>query len=182
MAEAILSRVGMGRFAAYSAGSHPAARVHPETEWQIEAAQMSGGAYRTKSWETFAWPGAPRMDYVISLCKVATGRPQPQFPGSPIVLHWPTPNPLAVEGAREDVRQAFSEVFALLSERIRMVVALSAVMQGKEGLRKELERMAQSAQKRAADEIMVGDAAEQPVDSGAEAVIEVGLTRDLIPA
>jgi len=92
MAEAILNHVGMGRFAAYSAGSHPAARVHEETVRQLDLAQMGDGANRTKSWEMFAWPGTPRMDFVITLCAVAASRPHPQFPGNPILVHWPTPN------------------------------------------------------------------------------------------
>jgi arsenate reductase len=174
MAEAILSHVGMGQFAAYSAGSHPAAQVHEETVWQMELAQMSAGAYRTKSWEMFAWPGAPRMDFVITLCAVAASRPQPQFPGDPIAVHWPTPNPEAVEGSQEDVRQAFGAVFGLLNERVRKMVALAAAARGKEELRKELERMAKLARRLSADELMDGAAAE-PVG-------DVGITTELIPA
>jgi arsenate reductase len=182
MAEAILGQIGVGQFTAYSAGSHPSARLHPETVWQLEHAEMGGGAYRTKSWETFAWPGAPRMDFVISLCAVAAGRPWPQFPGNPIVLHWPTPNPETVEGSREEVRQAFSEVFELLRERIQMMVALAEVMRDKDHLRKELERMAKSAQRREADELKTGEASEVRGGDVAEPVGEAGLSVDLIPA
>jgi arsenate reductase len=182
MAEAILNHVGMGRFAAYSAGSHPAARVHEETVRQLDLAQMGDGAYRTKSWEMFAWPGTPRMDFVITLCAVAASRPHPQFPGNPILVHWPTPNPEAVEGSREVVRQAFDAVFGLLNERIRMMVALPAAERGKEELHKGLERMAKSARRLVADELMAGEAAELPAVAATEPVGEAGLTTDLIPA
>jgi len=182
MAEAILSHVGMGRFAAYSAGSHPASRVHPETVRQLELAQMDGDAYRTKSWEMFAWPGTPRMDFVITLCAVAASRPQPQFPGNPISVHWPTPNPEAVEGSPEEVRHAFGAVFALLNERIRRMVALRAAERGKEALRRELERMAESARRLAADELTLGVGEGLATDAEAVPVGEAGLAGELIPA
>ena len=182
MAEAILSHVGMGRFAAYSAGSHPAARVHPETEQQIAMAQMGGGAFRTKSWEMFAWPGTPRMDFVITLCAVAASRPQPRFPGNPISVHWATPNPEAVEGSREDVRRAFGAVFGLLNERIRAMVALSAAERGKEALGRELERTGISVRRLAEEELVAGAAVELQLDAEAELVSEAGLAGELIPA
>jgi arsenate reductase len=182
MAEAILSHVGTGLFSAFSAGSHPASRVHPETVRQLELSQMGGEVYRTKSWEMFAWPGAPRMDFVITLCAVAASRPQPHFPGKPISVHWPTPNPEAVDGSREDVREAFGAVFGLLSERVRRMVALAAAAQGKEALGRELERMAASARRLAADELMPHAAAELPTDAVAVPVGDAGLTADLIPA
>ena len=90
------------------------------------------------------------------------------------MVHWPTPNPEAVEGSQEDVRQAFGAVFGLLNERIRMMVALPGAERGKEELHRGLERMAKSARRLAADEEMVG--------SAAEPVGEAGLTTDLIPA
>jgi arsenate reductase len=174
MAEAILGHLGKGCFGAYSAGSHPAVQVHPEAVRQMELAQMSSNACRTKSWEMFSWPGAPRMDFVITLCAVTANRPQPQFPGDPISVHWATPNPEAVEGSQEDVRQAFGAVFGLLSERIRRMVALAAAARGKEELGKELERMAKSARKLVADEAMAG--------SSAKPVAEAVNSRNLIPA
>jgi arsenate reductase len=164
MAEAILSRLGGDLFTAYSAGIHPAARVHPETVRQMELAQMSGEPYRTKSWEMFAWPGAPRMDVVITLCDVATGPPMPRFPGSPFSLHWPVPDPEAADGSRGDSRQAFGAVFELLNKRIRTMVALSLAAPGEKELRKRLERMAKSMRRLADDELMAG--AGEPVGAG----------------
>jgi arsenate reductase len=140
----------------------------------MELAEMDAGTYRTKSWEMFAWPGTPRMDFVITLCAVAASRPQPQFPGDPVSVYWPTPNPEAVEGSREDVRQAFGVAFGLLNERIRRMVALGAAARGKGELGKELQRMAKSMRKLVEGEAMAGAAAE-PVG-------EAGIARDLIPA
>jgi arsenate reductase len=182
MAEAILSHVGKGLFTAYSAGSHPAAGLHPQAVRQIELAQMGGEAYRTKSWEMFAWPGTPRMDFVITLCAVAASRPQPHFPGNPISVHWRTPNPEAVEGSREDLQRAFGAVFGLLNERIRRMVALAPAARAKEVLGRELERMAESARRLAADEWTVGAAAGVRTDAAAESVGEVGLAENLVPA
>lgn len=162
IAEAILSRVGREFFTAYSAGSHPAARVRPETVQQMELAQMGGEAYRTKSWEMFAWPGAPRMDFVITLCDVAAAHPMPKFAGNPVSLHWPVPDPEAADGSQEDVRLAFGAVFESLNKRIRRMVALSLVAQGEEKLRKGLERMAKSVRRLADDERMAGPG--EPVD------------------
>jgi arsenate reductase len=182
MAEAILSHVGSGLFTAYSAGSHPAAQVHPEAVRQIELAAMGSGNYRTKSWEMFAWPGAPRMDFVVTLCAVAASRPQPQFPGNPIAVHWATPNPESVGGSGEEVRQAFDAVFGLLDNRIRKMVALSANARGKEALGKAMELMAESARGLAADEVTAGAPVELVLTVEAEPAVDSGLSRDLIPA
>ena len=122
------------------------------------------------------------MDFVITLCAVAGSRPQPRFPGSPISVHWPTPNPEAVEGSREDVREAFGAVFGLLNVRIRRMVALAAAAQGKEALGRELERMAESARRLAADELTPHATGELPTEAVAERAGEAGLTVELIPA
>jgi arsenate reductase (thioredoxin) len=182
MAEAILSHVGMGRFAAYSAGSHPAAGVNPEAVRQMELAQMDGDAYRPKSWEMFAWPGTPRMDFVITLCDVAAGRPQPKFPGNPISVYWQVPDPEVAEGSREEIGQAFGAAFGMLNEKIRRMVALPAVKRGKEALGRELERTGMSVRRLAAEELIAGAAVELQPDAEAETVSEAGLAGELIPA
>ena len=174
MAEAILSHVGGGQFAAHSAGSHPAARVHAEAIKQMELAQMAGGMYRTKSWEMFAWPGAPRMDLVIALCDVAANRPRPQFPGNPISVHLPIPDPEAVSGSLEEVRNAFAAVFELLNDRIRKMVAMAGSARGKEDLGKEFERMVKTGRWLTARELMA--------EAGLALEAKAGLSRDLIPA
>jgi arsenate reductase (thioredoxin) len=172
MAEAILSHVGKGQFAAYSAGSHPAERVHPETMVQIELAQIGSEAWRTKSWEMFAWPGAPRMDFAITLCEVAARRPLPQLPGNPIWMHWSIPDPEAVPP--EDMRREFGSVFGLLDERIRRMVALPGAGHGGEQMRAELERMSESLQRRAGAELMAGEAF--------PAAAKAALSGEMIPA
>jgi arsenate reductase len=174
MAEAIMSRVGGEQFAAYSAGIHPAARVHPETLWQMELAQIETGSYRTKSWEMFAWPGAPRMDFVITLCEDAAGHPQPRFPGNPSSVHMAIPDPEAVMGSREDVRRAFGAVFGLLSDRIRRMVELQGTARGKDELKKDLERMEKPMRRVVAAKLMA--------DAEAGRADEAGLSTDLIPA
>ena len=172
MAEAILSHVGKGQFVAYSAGSHPAERVHPETMVQIELAQIGSEAWRTKSWEMFAWPGAPRMDFVITLCEVAARRPLPHLPGNPVWMHWSIPDPEAV--SPEDVRRQFGLVFGLLDERIRRMVALPGAGRGNEQLRTELERMGDWPQRAAGAELMAGEAS--------TAAARAALSGEMIPA
>jgi arsenate reductase len=146
----------------------------------MELAQIGGEGYRTKSWEMFAWPGTPRMDFVIILCDVAASRPQPKFPGKPISVYWPTPDPEAVKGTPEEVRQAFGAVFQLLNGRIQRMVALPGAERGKDELGKELERMVRSARRLAEDELMGG--AELATGAEAERSGEAVVSGDLIPA
>jgi arsenate reductase len=109
MAEALLNRKGRPTFTAYSAGSHPTGRVRPEALRQIEIAQLPTEGLRSKSWDEFAKPGAPQMDFVFTVCDNAAAEACPVWPGQPMTAHWGVPDPAAVEGSPEMVERAFRE-------------------------------------------------------------------------
>ena len=124
MAEAILCQVGAGRFAAYSAGSHPAGRVNPfALEW-LEHNRMPVAGLRSKHWDEFAQSGAPDLDFVFTVCDNAAGEVCPVWPGQPMTAHWGIPDPAAVAGTVEDKRRAFAEASRTLLNRIRVFASL----------------------------------------------------------
>lgn len=124
MAEAILNRKAKGSFTAYSAGSHPAGAVRPEALKQIELAGIPTAGLRSKSWNEFAAPGAPRMDFVFTVCDNAAGEACPVWPGQPMSAHWGIEDPAAVEGTDIDKGRAFNEAFRYMRNRIAAFVAL----------------------------------------------------------
>ena len=124
MAEAILNRKGRPNFVAYSAGSHPSGHVRPEALRQIELARMLAENVRSKSWDEFAQPGAPQMDFVFTVCDNAAGEVCPVWPGQPVSAHWGIEDPAAVQGADEDKRRAFLKAFTQLSTRINLFLNL----------------------------------------------------------
>jgi len=124
MAEALINTMGNGRFRAYSAGSHPSGRVHPLA---IEKAQSVGypvAQLRSKSWDEFAQPGAPVMDFVITVCDNAAGEVCPLWSGQPISAHWGFADPAAVQGTEAEQRRAFDTVFRQIMARVRIFVSL----------------------------------------------------------
>ena len=133
MAEAILNHKGRERFTAYSAGSNPAGQVRPETLAQLQAAGLSTDGLRSKSWDEFATPGAPHMDFIFTVCDNAANETCPLWPGHPITGHWGVADPAAVKGTPEEVARAYKEAFTLLDRRITLLLALNV---------SELERMA----------------------------------------
>ena len=124
MAEAILNWRGRPNFAAYSAGSHPTGKVNPHALRQIEAAHLSVDGYRSKSWDEFAKPGAPRMDFVVTVCDSAANEVCPVWPGQPITAHWGIPDPAAAAGSADQVERAFRDAFVTLDRRIGLLLAL----------------------------------------------------------
>ncbi|MDO1476904.1 MULTISPECIES: arsenate reductase ArsC [Comamonas] len=124
LAEGILDHVGAGRFNAYSAGSHPKGAVHPLALATLRHMHMRDTGYRSKAWDEFAVSGAPRMDFVITVCDQAAGEVCPIWPGQPITAHWGLPDPSDVEGS-EDVRQrAFIDTAVTLKRRIEFLMSL----------------------------------------------------------
>ncbi len=119
LAEAFLNSVGGDRFRAFSAGSHPAGKVNPLALELLRKNGMATAGLRSKSWEELAAPGAPRMDYVFTVCDSAAAETCPVFPGHPAKAHWGVPDPAAVQGTDEEKRRAFLEAFTALSARIR---------------------------------------------------------------
>lgn len=124
MAEAILAHLGGGRFTAYSAGSHPSGQPRPEALRQIEAAGMSTAGLRSKSWDEFSGPGAPQLDFVITVCDNAANEQCPFWPGQPMTAHWGIADPAAVKGTQEEVARAFRDAFIVLDRRIGLFLSL----------------------------------------------------------
>jgi len=124
LAEAILNRAAKGRFRAYSAGSQPKGEVN---RFAIELLQSQGfdlSGLRSKSWDEFASPGAPHLDFVFTVCGNAAGEACPIWPGQPVTAHWGIEDPAATEGSDEDERRAFSTAFKLLQHRISLFTNL----------------------------------------------------------
>jgi arsenate reductase len=124
MAEAIMSWKGRENFSAYSAGSHPTGTVHPEALRQIESAQLSIAGLYSKSWDEFAKPGAPVMNFVFTVCDNAANEVCPVWPGQPITAHWGVPDPAAVSGTPQTIDRAFAQAFLTLDRRITLMLSL----------------------------------------------------------
>jgi arsenate reductase len=124
LAEAYLNSAGKGRFTAYSAGSHPAGKVNPFALALIEKHRMPAKGPRSKSWDEFAKPGAPKLDFVFTVCDNAAGEVCPVWPGQPISAHWGIADPAAVAGSDDAKRKAFLRAFTELTTRINLLLAL----------------------------------------------------------
>jgi arsenate reductase len=123
IAEALLNHWGQGRFHAYSAGSRPKGFVHPLALEVLERANVPGPARGSKSWEEFAQPDAPHMDFVFTLCDEAAGETCPIWPGQPVTAHWSTADPAVVENP-EDQRHAFAQAFHDIDMRVKILTSL----------------------------------------------------------
>lgn len=124
LAEAILNREGMGRFKAWSAGSHPKGDVHPYALELLNNLNFDTSFARSKSWDEFAAAGAPAMDFVFTVCDQAAAEACPVWPGQPMTAHWGVPDPAAVEGNEAEKRLAFSDTFRMLNNRISVFTSL----------------------------------------------------------
>jgi arsenate reductase (thioredoxin) len=124
MAEAILSRLGTGRFRAYSAGSRPKGQVHPETLRLLESLGYDITPFRSKSWLQFAIPDAPPLDFVFTVCDDAAGEACPGWRGQPMTAHWGVPDPAAAKGTPAEVALAFKDAYRMLHQRIGVFTAL----------------------------------------------------------
>ena len=141
LAEAILNRKGAPEFTAYSAGSHPAGAVRPEALRQLELAGLSSEGLRSKSWDEFAEPGAPRMDFVFTVCDNAARESCPLWPGQPVSAHWGVADPAAVEGTREEIARAYRGVYTILDRRISLLLALPLATLDKMAIKRELGKI-----------------------------------------
>ncbi len=124
LAEAIMNREGAGRFHAYSAGSQPKGTVHPFALDLLRKLNHPTAGMRSKSWDEFARPGAPRLDFVFTVCDNAASEVCPVWPGQPISAHWGIPDPAAAEGTEAERRLAFADAYRLLHNRISIFVNL----------------------------------------------------------
>ena len=124
LAEAILNKAGAGKFCAYSAGSQPKGRVHPETLKLLQGLGYDTLGYRSKSWSEFASPGAPVLDFVFTVCDNAAGEACPVWPGQPMTAHWGIPDPAEAKGNPAEVALAFKDAYRMLHQRIGVFTAL----------------------------------------------------------
>jgi len=124
MAEAILNRRGRPTFTAYSAGSHPTGRVNPHALRQLELFHFPTEGYRSKSWDEFAQPNAPKLDFVFTVCDNAANEVCPVWPGQPITAHWGIPDPAAATGTVDQIERAFRDAYVTLDRRIGLFLAL----------------------------------------------------------
>lgn len=139
MAEAILNHRAKGSFKAYSAGSHPSGIVRPEALRQIELAEFSISGLRSKSWDEFAKPASPRMNFVFTVCDNAANEICPFWPGQPMTAHWGVADPAAVKGTPQEVERAFHDAFSLLDRRISLFLSLPIATLGRMALQREID-------------------------------------------
>ncbi|MBW0150415.1 MAG: arsenate reductase ArsC [Phenylobacterium sp.] len=144
ISEAILNKEGAGRFKAYSAGSMPTGRVNPNVRPIIEACGFGLEDFRSKSWDEFAAPGAPTLDFIFTVCDNAAGEVCPIWPGQPISAHWGVEDPAAVEGTEAEIAAAFAEAARLLGNRIRLFVNLPLASIDKMSLQAKLKDIGQA--------------------------------------
>jgi arsenate reductase len=124
MGEALFNMLGASRFKAYSAGSHPTGRVNPFAIEQVRATGYEVENLRSKSWDEFASPSAPPMDFIVTVCDNAAGEVCPLWPGQPVTAHWGFPDPAAVEGSDEVKRAAFAQTLRQIRNRVQLFVSL----------------------------------------------------------
>ena len=141
MAEAILNQKGSPTFAAYSAGSHASGLVRPEALKQLEAARLRTNGLRSKNWDEFAKPGAPKMDFVFTVCDNAAKEVCPVWPGQPMTAHWGVPDPAQVMGTPEQIERGFREAFLTLDRRIGLFLCLPLASLGKLAVQSEIDRI-----------------------------------------
>jgi arsenate reductase len=141
MAEAILTQKGPPTFDAYSAGSHPSGFIHPGALRQLEAARLPTEGLRSKSWNEFAKPDAPKMNFVFTLCDNAAKEIRPVWPGQPMTAHWGVPDPGYVHGTPEQVDRSFRDAFTILDRRISLFLSLPIASLDALTLKREIDRI-----------------------------------------
>lgn len=141
MAEAILNWKGRPNFVAYSAGSHPSGTVRPEALDQLASAHISLNGLRSKDWEEFSKPGAPRLDFVFTVCDNAAKEVCPVWPGQPMTAHWGVPDPAAAQGTPEEIQKAYRDAFFMLDRRISLFLCLPLASLDKLAIKSEIDRI-----------------------------------------
>ena len=143
MAEAIMNQKGRPNFTAYSAGSHPAGTVRPEAVRRLEVAHLPTTGLRSKNWDEFAKPEAPRLDFVFTVCDNAAKEVCPVWPGQPMTAHWGVPDPAAVQGTQERIDKAFRDAFFMLDRRISLFLCLPLASLDSLAIKKEIDQIGQ---------------------------------------
>ncbi|MGB6682305.1 MAG: arsenate reductase ArsC [Candidatus Acidiferrum sp.] len=142
MAEAILNTKGRPTFTAYSAGSHATGKVRPEALKQLELARLPTNDLRSKNWDEFAKPDAPKMNFVFTVCDNAAKEACPVWPGQPVTAHWGIADPAEVKGTPEQIGRAFREAYMTLDRRISLFLCLPLASLYKLAIQKEIARIA----------------------------------------
>ena len=124
IAEAILNKIGGGRFHAWSAGSQPKGKVNSHTLTLLRGLGFDTSGFRSKSWDEFAKPGAPALDFIFTVCDNAAGDACPVWPGKPLTAHWGVPDPAEATGTDAQIGQAFADTYRMLNQRIGIFTAL----------------------------------------------------------
>lgn len=138
MAETILNHKGKPNFTAYSAGSHPTGRINPGAVKMLQTAKLPTNDLRSKSWDEFAKPFAPKMDFVFTVCDNAASEICPVWPGQPMTAHWGVPDPAAVVGTPEQTERAFRDAFVTLERRIGLFLSLPIASLDALAIKKEI--------------------------------------------
>lgn len=141
LAEAVLNRIGAGKFAACSAGSDPKGQVHPHALALLSRLGYPTGTLRSKSWNEFAEPGAPQFDFIFTVCDNAANEVCPVWPGQPMTAHWGIPDPAAVQGDEKAIEAAFRRALLSLQRRIELFAALPLKSLDRISLRKHLDEI-----------------------------------------
>jgi arsenate reductase len=139
LAEAILGRLGAGRFRAHSAGSHPKGRVHPMALEILRERGYDTRGLRSKSWDEFARPGAVPLDFVFTVCDNAAGEVCPIWPGQPMTAHWGVPDPAVVTGTAAQIERAYRDAFSILDRRISLFLSLPLASLDKLAIQRKIE-------------------------------------------
>ena len=143
IAEAILNKLGQGRFRAYSAGSQPKGSVNPNTIELLRGLGYDTSDFRSKSWAEFTQPGAPKFDFVFTVCDNAAAETCPVWPGQPMTAHWGIPDPAEAQGSRAEIALAFKDAYRMLERRIGIFVALPLRSLDRLGLKNRLKEIGQ---------------------------------------
>src|ERR1700723_3991315 len=141
MAEGIMNLKGRPQFTAYSAGSQPSGKVRPEALRQLEVAHIPVDGFRSKGWDEFSKPDAPKLDFVFTVCDNAANEVCPVWPGQPMTAHWGVPDPAAVRGSEEQVEKAFRDAFLTLERRISLFLCLPLATIDKLAIKKEIDKI-----------------------------------------
>jgi arsenate reductase len=141
IAEVLMNDIGRGRFNAFSAGSHPGGKVNSLAIEILRAARLPTEGLRSKSWDEFAQPGAPNMDFILTVCDNAAGEVCPVWPGKPTTAHWGVEDPAAVEGTDAEKRAAFRRAATILRRRIELLVNLPIAKLDRLSMQSELKEI-----------------------------------------
>jgi arsenate reductase (thioredoxin) len=145
LAEALMNHLGGGRFQAFSAGSMPKGEVNPHALPIVRSLGFRDSDFRSKPWDEFAAPDAPKLDFVITVCDNAAGEVCPVWPGQPITAHWGVPDPAAATGSEAEIALAFREAARLLRNRIELLVALPTTKLDRLSLQERVRQIGETA-------------------------------------